>query len=103
MREIAFAIENQYMYYYMGTSQLWDWSLVWCASNNQNIGYYIHSCQKMRYKANFRPQYILGRFHSCLSLSTFRLYYMKSCARHLTVLSVTQTPNPATGTRLMAK
>ncbi|KAJ5478768.1 hypothetical protein N7530_004277 [Penicillium desertorum] len=39
MREIAFAIENQYMYYYMG--------------------YYIHSCQKMRYKANFRPQYIL--------------------------------------------
>ncbi|KAJ5955794.1 hypothetical protein N7501_010073 [Penicillium viridicatum] len=39
MREIAFAIENQYQYYYMG--------------------YYIHSCQKMRYKANFRPQYIL--------------------------------------------
>ncbi|CAG8323597.1 unnamed protein product [Penicillium nalgiovense] len=50
MREIAFSIENQYMYYYMG--------------------YYIHSCQKMRYKANFRPQYILGRFHSCLSLSS---------------------------------
>ncbi|CAI7595092.1 unnamed protein product [Penicillium palitans] len=39
MREIAFSIENQYQYYYMG--------------------YYIHSCQKMRYKANFRPQYIL--------------------------------------------
>ncbi|QQK42687.1 Arginine-tRNA-protein transferase, C-terminal [Penicillium digitatum] len=39
MREIAFSIENQYLYYYMG--------------------YYIHSCQKMRYKANFRPQYIL--------------------------------------------
>ncbi|KAI1833930.1 hypothetical protein DTO006G1_308 [Penicillium roqueforti] len=39
MREIAFSIENQYMYYYMG--------------------YYIHNCQKMRYKANFRPQYIL--------------------------------------------
>ncbi|KAJ5173386.1 hypothetical protein N7492_005979 [Penicillium capsulatum] len=39
MREIAFAQENQYLYYYMG--------------------YYIHSCQKMRYKASFRPQYIL--------------------------------------------
>ncbi|KXG48020.1 Acyl-CoA N-acyltransferase [Penicillium griseofulvum] len=40
MREIAFSIENQYLYYYMG--------------------YYIHTCQKMRYKANFRPQYILA-------------------------------------------
>ncbi|GLB04189.1 arginyl-tRNA--protein transferase 1 [Aspergillus tubingensis] len=39
MREIAFAIEAQYQYYYMG--------------------YYIHSCQKMRYKGTFRPQYIL--------------------------------------------
>ncbi|KAJ5089767.1 hypothetical protein N7532_008451 [Penicillium argentinense] len=39
MREIAFAHENGYPYYYMG--------------------YYIHSCQKMRYKGNFRPQYIL--------------------------------------------
>ncbi|KAL4777447.1 arginine-tRNA-protein transferase [Aspergillus nidulans var. acristatus] len=39
MREIAFAVEQGYQYYYMG--------------------YYIHSCQKMRYKGNFRPQYIL--------------------------------------------
>ncbi|KAL4870114.1 hypothetical protein BDV12DRAFT_184716 [Aspergillus spectabilis] len=39
MREIAFAIEGGYHYYYMG--------------------YYIHSCQKMRYKGSFRPQYIL--------------------------------------------
>ncbi|KAJ5720491.1 arginine-tRNA-protein transferase [Penicillium malachiteum] len=39
MREIAFSIENKYPYYYMG--------------------YYIHSCQKMRYKGNYRPQYIL--------------------------------------------
>ncbi|KAL2794684.1 arginine-tRNA-protein transferase [Aspergillus keveii] len=39
MREIALAIEDGYKYYYMG--------------------YYIHSCQKMRYKGTFRPQYIL--------------------------------------------
>ncbi|CEO60412.1 Putative Arginyl-tRNA--protein transferase 1 [Penicillium brasilianum] len=39
MREIAFAQENNYAYYYMG--------------------FYIHSCVKMRYKGNFRPQYIL--------------------------------------------
>ncbi|KAJ5540971.1 hypothetical protein N7494_006047 [Penicillium frequentans] len=39
LREIAFSIEHQYPYYYMG--------------------YYIHSCQKMRYKGNYRPQYIL--------------------------------------------
>ncbi|OJJ59026.1 hypothetical protein ASPSYDRAFT_58214 [Aspergillus sydowii CBS 593.65] len=39
MREIALAIEEGYGYYYMG--------------------YYIHSCQKMRYKGSFRPQYIL--------------------------------------------
>ncbi|KAL2872797.1 arginyltransferase [Aspergillus lucknowensis] len=39
MREIATAIEEGYKYYYMG--------------------YYIHSCQKMRYKGTFRPQYIL--------------------------------------------
>ncbi|KAJ5190558.1 uncharacterized protein N7498_009543 [Penicillium cinerascens] len=39
MREIAFCLENDYPYYYMG--------------------YYIHSCVKMRYKGAFRPQYIL--------------------------------------------
>ncbi|KAJ5899315.1 arginine-tRNA-protein transferase [Penicillium taxi] len=39
LREIAFSHEHGYTYYYMG--------------------YYIHNCQKMRYKANFRPQYIL--------------------------------------------
>ncbi|GAD93427.1 arginine-tRNA-protein transferase [Paecilomyces variotii No. 5] len=39
LREIAFALENNYQYYYMG--------------------YYIHSCQKMRYKGTYRPQYIL--------------------------------------------
>ncbi|KAL1956939.1 hypothetical protein VTO42DRAFT_6686 [Malbranchea cinnamomea] len=39
LREIALALETPYEYYYMG--------------------FYIHSCQKMRYKANFRPQYLL--------------------------------------------
>ncbi|KAK2777725.1 Arginyl-tRNA--protein transferase 1 [Onygenales sp. PD_12] len=39
LREIALTIEGDYKHYYMG--------------------FYIHSCQKMRYKANFEPQYIL--------------------------------------------
>ncbi|PGH03885.1 hypothetical protein AJ79_07243 [Helicocarpus griseus UAMH5409] len=39
LREVALTIEGNYKYYYMG--------------------FYIHSCQKMRYKANFQPQYIL--------------------------------------------
>ncbi len=39
LREAALAIEGGYEYYYMG--------------------YYIHSCIKMRYKGEFKPQYIL--------------------------------------------
>jgi arginyl-tRNA---protein transferase len=39
LREAAFALEGGYQYYYMG--------------------YYIHSCKKMRYKADFKPQYVL--------------------------------------------
>lgn len=39
LREIAFTLEQSYKYYYMG--------------------YYIHSCVKMRYKADYRPQQIL--------------------------------------------
>lgn len=39
LREISLALEGDYQYYYMG--------------------YYIHSCIKMRYKASFRPTYIL--------------------------------------------
>jgi arginine-tRNA-protein transferase len=39
LREISFAVEGAYQYYYMG--------------------YYIHSCQKMRYKAAYRPQFVL--------------------------------------------
>jgi arginine-tRNA-protein transferase len=39
MREIALALEGGYQYYYMG--------------------YYIHSCPKMRYKGEYRPSYLL--------------------------------------------
>ncbi|EXJ90834.1 hypothetical protein A1O1_03939 [Capronia coronata CBS 617.96] len=39
LREIALALEGHYEYYYMG--------------------YYIHSCIKMRYKARFGPSYLL--------------------------------------------
>lgn len=39
MKEVALADEHGYEYYYMG--------------------YYIHSCAKMRYKAEFKPQYLL--------------------------------------------
>lgn len=39
MRETALALEHDYQYYYMG--------------------YYIAGCQKMRYKADYKPQYLL--------------------------------------------
>ena len=39
MREAALALEGGYQYYYMG--------------------FYIHSCAKMRYKGEYRPSYIL--------------------------------------------
>ncbi|KAK3669421.1 Arginyl-tRNA--protein transferase 1 [Recurvomyces mirabilis] len=39
LREAALAGEGGYRYYYMG--------------------YYIHSCKKMRYKGDYRPQYVL--------------------------------------------
>lgn len=39
LREAALAIEGGYQYYYMG--------------------YYIHSCTKMRYKGDYKPQYVL--------------------------------------------
>lgn len=29
--------------------------------DRQLPGYYIHTCQKMRYKGAFRPQYVLGK------------------------------------------
>ncbi|KAF2447350.1 arginine-tRNA-protein transferase 1 [Karstenula rhodostoma CBS 690.94] len=39
LREAMLALEGGYQYYYMG--------------------YYIHSCAKMRYKGEYRPQYVL--------------------------------------------
>lgn len=39
LREIALAVEGQYKHYYMG--------------------FYIHTCVKMRYKATFQPTYML--------------------------------------------
>ena len=39
LREAALALEGGYQYYYMG--------------------YYIHSCAKMRYKGEYRPQHVL--------------------------------------------
>lgn len=39
MREAALALEGGYEYYYMG--------------------YYIHQCVKMRYKGDYKPQYVL--------------------------------------------
>jgi len=39
MREAALALEGGYQYYYMG--------------------YYIHSCTKMRYKGDYSPQHVL--------------------------------------------
>jgi arginine-tRNA-protein transferase len=39
LREAALALEGGYQYYYMG--------------------YYIHSCVKMKYKGDYKPQYVL--------------------------------------------
>lgn len=39
LREAALALEQGYQYYYMG--------------------FYIHNCAKMRYKCDFKPQYVL--------------------------------------------
>ena len=39
LRETALTLEGGYQYYYMG--------------------YYIHSCPKMRYKGEYKPQYVL--------------------------------------------
>jgi len=39
LREAALAMEQGYKFYYMG--------------------YYIHSCKKMRYKGDYKPQYVL--------------------------------------------
>lgn len=62
LREIAFALEEAYQYYYMGA--LTRATGLWYHGNPANkngIGFYIHSCPKMRYKAAYRPQYVLGK------------------------------------------
>lgn len=62
LREAALALEGGYQYYYMG--------------------FYIHSCLKMRYKAEYRPQHVLdpeslewspldGELRSCLDRKHF--------------------------------
>lgn len=62
LREAALAIEGGYQYYYMG--------------------YYIHSCTKMRYKGDYKPQYVLdpesykwnpldGELRSLLDIKTY--------------------------------
>lgn len=56
LREIAMAVEGGYRYYYMGK----QFFLPYSPAFDFTIGYYIHSCIKMRYKATFRPQYVLG-------------------------------------------
>lgn len=56
LREIAMAVEGGYRYYYMGKESFLRYSPAF----DFTIGYYIHSCIKMRYKATFRPQYVLG-------------------------------------------
>ncbi|KAK1064131.1 Arginyl-tRNA--protein transferase 1 [Friedmanniomyces endolithicus] len=42
LREAALALEKGYEYYYMG--------------------YYIHCCKKMRYKGDYKPQYVLDYY-----------------------------------------
>jgi len=42
LREAALALEGDYEYYYMG--------------------YYIHGCKKMRYKGDYKPQYVLDYY-----------------------------------------
>ncbi|KAJ0422867.1 arginine-tRNA-protein transferase [Aspergillus carlsbadensis] len=80
MREIALAIEDGYKYYYMG--------------------YYIHSCQKMRYKGTFRPQYILDPesptwdpLDGELTLKLNDCSYVSLSRDRQTAISSTENPN----------
>jgi arginyl-tRNA---protein transferase len=58
VREIVMASEEGYGYYYMGMSH--TRSSIWRQLTAVPLGYYIHSCIKMRYKRKFRPTYVLG-------------------------------------------
>ncbi|MCJ1472185.1 Arginyl-tRNA--protein transferase 1 [Lambiella insularis] len=74
LQEIALAVEGQYRYYYMG--------------------YYIHSCIKMRYKAAFHPTYLLDPEsynwdpldHDLLARLTIHKYVSLSRERRLGIL-----------------
>ena len=61
MREIGLTIEGQYRYYYMG--------------------YYIHSCVKMRYKGAYAPSYLLDP--ESLEWNSFDNEYRKQLDRSL--------------------
>ena len=57
LREIQLAKEEDYGYYYMGGPP----APGSCMNHYlRKQGYYIHSCIKMRYKAAYRPQFVLG-------------------------------------------
>lgn len=58
------------------------------------LGYYIHSCQKMRYKGNYRPQYILGKTQPG-SVNQPVLLHLQS------LITLEQTQNHTHGTHWM--
>lgn len=58
LREAALAAEGEYRYYYMGRLNP---STMPVQVHNTYLGYYIHSCIKMRYKRGYGTQFVLGR------------------------------------------
>lgn len=59
LREIQLAIEGGYQYYYMGQQA----SSIIARLFSIIVGYYIHSCIKMRYKGKYKPTYVLGQWN----------------------------------------
>ncbi|KAI1974034.1 Arginyl-tRNA--protein transferase 1 [Ophidiomyces ophidiicola] len=72
MRELAMAIEEGYKYYYMG--------------------FYIHSCPKMLYKAAFRPQFLLDP--ETLLWNPLECYTKKLARRRYVSLSESHDSDP---------
>lgn len=58
LREIELALRGGYDYYYMGECVFHARGIEMLRLGD--LGFYIHSCMKMRYKAAFKPTYILG-------------------------------------------